>query len=191
MGTPVIDRTAQTMYLVTKTINSTTSAYVQRLHALSLLDGTERPGSPVVIAPTFAGTGDGGTTITFNPQRQLNRGALALVANASGTNTVYVTFASHCDIQQYHGIIVGYDGTSMANNASFIDTPNGIEGGIWNSNGGLTADAQGYIYSVSGNGTFDANTNGPDYGDAVMTTGSACRRRGLEPDGGEPVLHAG
>jgi hypothetical protein len=168
VGTPVIDRAAQTMYLVTKTINSTTSVYTQRLHALSLLDGTERAGSPVVIAPTFTGTGDGGTTITFNPQRQLNRGALALVPNASGTNTVYITFASHCDIQQYHGIVVGYDGTSLANNASFIDTPNGVEGGIWNSNGGVTADAQGYIYSVSGNGTFDANTNGTDYGDAVM-----------------------
>ena len=168
VGTPVIDRNAQTMYLVTKTINTTTSVYTQRLHALSLLDGSERPGSPVLIAPTFAGTGDGGTTITFNPQRQLNRGALTLVPNSTGTNTVYITFASHCDIQKYHGIIVGYDGSTLASTASFVDTPNGIEGGIWNSNGGLTADAQGYIYTVSGNGTFDANTSGPDYGDAVI-----------------------
>ena len=32
-------------------------------------------------------------------------------------------------------MIVGYDGTSMTNTASFIDTPNGGEGGIWMSNG--------------------------------------------------------
>ncbi len=168
VGTPVIDRAAQTIYLVTKTITSTGSTFTQRLHALSILDGTERPGSPVVIAPTFAGTGDGGSTITFNPQRQLNRAALMLAPNASGTNTVYTVFASHCDIQQYHGIILGFDGTSLANTASFIDTPNGVEGGIWMSNGGMLADAQGYVYAVTGNGTFDANTNGPDYGDAVL-----------------------
>jgi hypothetical protein len=170
VGTPVIDRASGTIYMVMKTITSTGSTFYQRLHALSLMDGSERTGSPVLIAPVFAGTGDGSSngSIAFNPQRQSERSALLLAPNASGGNTVWISFASHCDIANYHGIIMGYDGTSLANTASFIDTPNGGDGGIWMSNGGMMADAQGFIYTLTGNGTFDANTDGPDYGDAAL-----------------------
>ncbi len=170
IGTPVIDRTSQTVYMVVKSINSSTSVFTHQIHALSLIDGSERAGSPVTIAPVFAGTGDGSVsgTVAFNPQRQLNRSALLIAPNASGGNTVWVNFASHCDIGPYHGIIMGYNGTTLANTASFIDTPNGGEGGIWMSNGGMTADASGYIYALAGNGDFTANTNGVDYGDTAM-----------------------
>ena len=170
VGTPVIDRAAKTVYLVVKSINASTSVFSQAIHAISLIDGSERAGSPVAIAPVFAGAGDGssGGTVAFNAQRQLNRSALLIAPNASGGNTVWVNFASHCDIGPYHGIIMGYDGTSLANTASFIDTPNGGEGGIWMSNGGMTADTSGYIYALAGNGDFTANTNGVDYGDTAM-----------------------
>jgi hypothetical protein len=46
-------------------------------------------------------------------------------------------------------------------------TPNGNGGGIWQSGGGLLTDATGNIYFVTGNGDFDANTGGADYGDSV------------------------
>jgi hypothetical protein len=170
VGTPVIDRAAQTMYVVTKTVSTTSGTFYHRLHAISLLDGTERSGSPTVISPSFAGTGDGasGGTIPWNGQRQNERSALLLAPNSSGTNTVWISYASHCDIAPYHGIILGYDGTSLSNTALFIDTPNGSDGGIWMSNGGLAADAAGYIYASTGNGTFDVNTGGTDYGDAAL-----------------------
>ena len=170
VGTPVIDRAAQTIYVVTKTITTSGGVYYHRLHALSLLDGSERAGSPTVIAPAFAGTGAGstGSSIPWNGQRQSERSALLLAPNSSGGQTVWISYASHCDIGPYHGIVLGYDGASLANTASFIDTPNGVDGGIWMSNGGMIADAQGYIYTLTGNGTFTANTNGADYGDAVL-----------------------
>ena len=185
VGTPVIDRASQTIYMVMKSITSTGGVYTQRLHALSLIDGSERTGSPVVIAPVFTGTGAGssGGTVTFNPQRQLQRSALLLAPNASGGKTVWVAFASHCDIGPYHGIIVGYDGASLANTASFIDTPNGSDGGIWMSNGGMIADSQGFLYTLTGNGSFDANTNGPDYGDAALKLVSSGSRSEFQPDG--------
>jgi hypothetical protein len=170
VGTPVIDRAGQTIYVVVKTISTSTSAFTQRIHAISLLDGSERAGSPTVISPVFAGTGAGssGGSITFNGQRQLNRSALMFTANADGTKTVWVAFASHCDIANYHGIILGFDSSSLATKASFIDTPNGSDGGIWMGAGGLTADSSGFIYSLTGNGTFDANTGGMDFGDAAL-----------------------
>jgi hypothetical protein len=171
VGTPVIDRTAQTMYFVVKSVTTTGSTFYHRLHAVSLIDGAERSGSPQLINPSFAGTGGGSSNgvIAFNPQYQNNRSALLLTPAASGSgNTVWVAYASHCDIGPYHGVLVGYSGTSLAQTAAFNNTPNGTLGGIWGSNGGPTADSQGNIYALGGNGTFDANTNGGDYGDSVV-----------------------
>jgi hypothetical protein len=63
---------------------------------------------------------------------------------------------------------VGYDKSSLNQTAVFNTTPNGSEGAIWMSDGGLSADAAGQIYVSTGNGTFDANTGGPDYGDSFI-----------------------
>ena len=43
-GTPAIDPPSQTMYFVTRTKENGT--FVQRLHAIDIRDGSERPGSP-------------------------------------------------------------------------------------------------------------------------------------------------
>jgi hypothetical protein len=173
VGTPVIDRQSQTIYVLVKSISTSTSTFYQRLHAISLLDGTERPNSPVLINPTFTtnGQGDGasGTSLPFNAQRQLNRSALLLTPNDSGGKTVWIDFASHCDIGPYHGIVLGYNSSNISQlTSAFNNTPNGSDGGIWMGAGGLSSDTQGYLYALSGNGTFDANTGGPDYGDAAL-----------------------
>ena len=173
VGTPVINRNTQTMYFVTKTVSATgtiTAANTfQRLHAVSLVDGSERTGSPMLINPTFAGSGDGSTggTIPFNAQRESVRSALTLANSPSGL-TVYVNYASHCDIGPYHGDVLGFNAANVSQMTyTYNNTPNGNDGGIWMSNGGMTADATGNLYALAGNGTFDANTGGPDYGDAA------------------------
>jgi len=171
VGTPVIDRSTQTLYFVVKSITSTGSTFYHRLHAVSLLDGSERPGSPQIINPTFAGTGNGssGGTIAFNGQAQNNRGALLLNTSPSGTKTLWITYASHCDTGKYHGLLLGYNTANLTQvSAAFNNTPNGNDGGVWGSSGGPAADAQGNIYLLDGNGTFDANTGGPDYGDTAL-----------------------
>jgi hypothetical protein len=170
VGTPVVDRASQTMYFVTKTVTTTGSTFFHRLHAVSLLDGSEQPGSPQTIAPVFSGTGQGSSSgsIAFNGQTQNNRSALLLTTSASGAKTVWIAYASHCDVGPYHGLVLGYDGSSLAPTATFNNTPNGDDGGIWGSNGGPAADAQGNIYATGGNGTFDANTGGRDYGDSAL-----------------------
>jgi hypothetical protein len=171
VGTPVIDRPSQTMYFVVKSVTSSGAAvFYHRLHAVSLIDGSEQPGSPTVISPTFTGTGQGavGGKIAFNGQRQNNRSALLLTTNSSGVKTVWVAYASHCDIGPYHGLLLGFDGSSLAATAIFNNTPNGGDGGFWGSSGGPAADAQGNIFELSGNGTFDSNTGGTDYGDTAL-----------------------
>src|SRR5262249_31316841 len=71
VGTPAIDPVSQTMWFVarTKETSATATNYVQRLHALDITTGAERPNSPVIIAATVSGTGGGGTTVSFDPQK--------------------------------------------------------------------------------------------------------------------------
>ena len=59
-GTPVIDPSTGTIYLVaaTKEVSGSTTSYVQRLHALDLTTGAEKFGGPVVISASVPGTGD-------------------------------------------------------------------------------------------------------------------------------------
>jgi hypothetical protein len=66
---------------------------------------------------------------------------------------VYVTFSSHCDWTPYHGWILGYSAGSLQQQIVYNDTPNGADGGIWESGTGTAADAQGNLYLVTGNGT--------------------------------------
>jgi hypothetical protein len=157
-ATPVIDPATGTIYIVAQTKEN--GSYVHRLHALDITTSSERPNSPVVISPTAQGSGG---TITFDALRQKERAALLLVGN-----TVYLGVSSHCDIEPYHGWLVGYDKSSLNQTAVFNTTPNGSEGAIWMSDGGSSADAAGQIYVSTGNGTFDANTGGPDYGDSFV-----------------------
>ena len=60
-GTPVIDPTTGTLYVVaaTKEVSGSTTNYVQRLHALDITTGAEKFGGPVVIQASVPGTGLG------------------------------------------------------------------------------------------------------------------------------------
>ena len=109
VGTPVIDAVAGTIYLVARTWENGTS-FVQRLHALDIRTGAERPNSPVVITATYPGTGSGssGGVITFDAQKQNHRPGLALV-----NGIVYLAWASHCDWGPYHGWVIGYDAATL------------------------------------------------------------------------------
>lgn len=47
-------------------------------------------------------------------------------------------------------------------------TPNGALGGIWMTGAGLAADSSNNLFAVTGNGTFDANRGGKNFGDSVL-----------------------
>jgi outer membrane protein assembly factor BamB len=148
VGTPVIDAARQVLYVVARSTDG--NAYTQHLHAVSLIDGNETPGSPVPITATTPGSGDGSVNnvITFNGQTQNQRQGLTL---ANGV--VYVTFSSHCDWGPYHGWILGYDAGTLQQRVVYNATPNGYGGGMWESGAGMAADAAGNLYIVVGNGT--------------------------------------
>jgi hypothetical protein len=163
-STPVIDPIAQTIYFVTRTKEN--GVFVQHLRAVDLRDGTERPGSPRVIQASVVGTGDGRdaqNNIAFNARTHNQRAALLL-----DHGVVYITWASYCDQGPYHGWILGYDAASLQQVMVHNTTPDGGLGGIWQSGGGLTADAAGNIYALTGNGSFNGDTGGRNFGNSFI-----------------------
>jgi len=162
-GTPVISLANQALYVVSETKNQNTGAYGFELHALDLATGQEKFGGPVTITATVAGTGsgtDGHGDVSFEAEWALQRPAL-LLANGM----VYVAFGSNCDRGPYHGWILAYDAGTLAQKAVFNSTPNGQEGGIWQSGNGPSASQSGNIFVGIGNGTFDGKR---DYGDSFI-----------------------
>ncbi len=163
-GTPAIDVPSQTMYLVARTKENGT--FVQRLHAIDLRDGSERPGSPLVIQASVSGTGDGRdaqNNIAFNARTQNQRSALLV-----DHGTVYIAWASYCDQGPYHGWILGYDAASLQQVMVYNTTPDGGLGGIWQSGGGLAADTAGTLYALTGNGSFNGDTGGRNFGNSFI-----------------------
>jgi uncharacterized protein (TIGR03437 family) len=165
-GTPVIDAATYTIYFVTFTKEiggDGTAHYVHRLHALDVRSGQELAASPVEIQASVAGTGDGGTQVTFNPASYKQRAAL-LLANGM----VYIGWSSHCDLGLYHGWIMAYDAATLQQTAVYNTTPNGISASFWGAGAGPAADADGNLFVVSANGTFDDTNSPPDLGDSVI-----------------------
>jgi hypothetical protein len=163
-STPVIDPSTKTIYVEAYSYEN--GAYVHRLHALDITTGAEKNFGPVTIAGAVPGTGDGGSTVVFDPHTELNRPALTL---ANGT--VYVAYAASCadELVPFHGWVFGYDAGSLTPQSIFLTTPNGNEGGIWNTGDGLGVDASGNIYATTGNGTFDTvNVPATDLGSSVL-----------------------
>ncbi len=162
VSTPVINASTGVLYLTAKTkeVSGGRTHYVYRLHAIDVHSGAEALGGPAVIGdtiatnpgtpnsstysyvsgPRVAGSGDGNVNgvVIFNALREMNRPGLTL-ANGS----VYIAFASHGDNGPYHGWVLSYNAQTLQLNGVFNATPNGGLGGIWQSGGPLTVDAQG------------------------------------------------
>jgi len=162
-GTPVIDPLTGTLYVVAMTLENFGQTYIQRLHALDVSTGVERPGSPVEIEASVPGTGDGNTLVTFKPWLYKQRAGLLLL-----NGLVYTAWSSHCDSGNYHGWLIGYDAGTLKRVAVYTSTPNWWAGSIWQSGAAPAADANGNIYVVTGNGTFDADRGGADLSQSVV-----------------------
>ncbi|GAC1675290.1 MAG: hypothetical protein PVS2B2_10120 [Candidatus Acidiferrum sp.] len=171
-STPVIDPSTNTLYVVAKsTVGDTT--FIQRLHALDITTGQEKFGGAITLSGSVSGNGNGSSagTLHWDPKWANNRASLLLL-----NGIVYIGFASHGDNGPWHGWILAYNATTLAQTGVWCATPNAAAAGIWMSGAGLAADVPvgkpyGRIFTVTGNGTFDATTpytNAMDYGDSIL-----------------------
>jgi hypothetical protein len=166
IGTPVIDLSNGTLYVVSKSVDATQSNFYQRLHAIDITSGNEKTGSPVVIAGTYPQTGGG--NVTFSAHDENQRAGLTLL-----NGIVYVAWGSHEDANTWYGWMMGYsyNGTAFSQTSVLNVSPNTGEAGIWLSGGAPAVDSANNLYISTGNGNFDAtpgNSPGNDYGDSLM-----------------------
>jgi hypothetical protein len=161
-GTPVIDRATGTMYLVTVMMEG--SHIVDSMHALSITTGHDVI-APVVLHASVRGTGAGSShgILPFDPQIADQHAALLL-----DQGVVYVAFSGYCGRVPDHGWVLGYDASNLRQAVVWNDTPDDIDGGIWQAGMGLVANPAGDIYLTTGNGPFNLNTGGTDAGDSLL-----------------------
>src|SRR5580700_10796979 len=162
-GTPVIDPVSGTLYVVAK--SKVNGSLVQYLHALDVTTLAEKFGGPMPIQGSVPGNAvdASGGVLTFNPKQENQRAALALT-----NGHVIISWGSHCDISPWHGWVMSYNATTLAQEAVFSTSPNGSNGGVWMSGGAPAVDANGNIYLPTGNGEWNGTT---DYGDSILKLG--------------------
>ncbi len=184
LGTPVIDNTTNTLYVVSESESTaggcgtepkkSPTCFTDRLHALDLTTLAEKFDGPVTI------TGKVGNTAFMAYNHNQRPGLLLLPGVMSnGDSAVYVALSSiggsgAPGVNVPSGWVFGYDAKNLEAAPYVWDsTPNGEGGGVWASGAGLAAglDLPGgdtYIYLITGDGNFNANTGGSDYGDSFV-----------------------
>lgn len=169
VSTPVIDDQTSTIYVVAFSKNA--GAHHFRLHAFDLATGREKRemNSPAEIESTYLGNGAGNVDgkIRFSPRKMLNRPGLLLI-----NGVIYLAFTTHLDGEpkfEGHGWIMAFDAKSLRQLSALCTTPDGIQGGIWQSGVGLAADPREgspypLIYAIAANGTV----GGRNFGQSIL-----------------------
>lgn len=169
--TPVIDPQSGALYVLPRTAEvdgEGTRAFWQRLHALDVLTGEERFGGPVVVRAALKSPSSGAfglfqRSVGFGALHENPRAALTLANGA-----VYLTWASSCDVGPYQGWIMTYDAHTLRQTGVLNTSPDAAESGIWQSDTGPAVDSSGNLLVSTGNGKFDADSGGRDYGDSLL-----------------------
>jgi outer membrane protein assembly factor BamB len=145
VGTPVIDGSSNTLYVVTHTIENAGGTITQAYRLLSI-DITSGALNRWLTMDA---------TIWSSFQNQ--RAGLAL---ANGR--VYVAFASYgdCETSQhsYGGWMFSTDAATFVGHSWWVSTPNGHKGGIWQSGNAPAIDSSGNVYIATGNGDWSPAT---------------------------------
>lgn len=150
-GTPVIDPTTDTLYVVAENQGG-----VFKLHALDLHDGSEKFGGPVQVTATTPGTGFDSVNGNITLEKScLQRPGLGLL-----NGVVFVAFGG-CP----HGWILGYNASSLQQVSKFNTTPNGGGGALWMSGGAPAFDSAGNLYVMTG---VDFGDPAPGFNDSFL-----------------------
>lgn len=121
---------------------------------------------------------------TLKPDVEKGSSALAIATAKNGTTYLYVTNGGYPgDAGDYQGHVTAIDlatGTQNVFNANcsnqavhFDEAPNTpdcaeVQTAIWARPGVIYSAATDHVYMATGNGTFDANAGGHDWGDSVF-----------------------
>src|SRR5262249_17536020 len=87
---------------------------------------------------------------------------------------IYIAWSSHGDCGPYHGWVIGYNASTFAQVGVFpVTNSGGSHAGVWMAGGGPVGDGSRFWFST-GNGTFNANTGGVNYGECYVKLDNTC-----------------
>jgi hypothetical protein len=172
VATPVIDDTSGTIYVVaySRSASKSGAGYRFRLHAFDIATGREKSEmhSPMTIEASYLGNGVGSVDgkIRFEARKMLNRAALLLV-----DGVIYLAFTSYLDGEpkfDYHGWVMAYDAKTLRQISALCTTPDGIQGGIWQSGAGLSAERREGTFPLIYAAVSNGSVGGRNYGESVL-----------------------
>jgi outer membrane protein assembly factor BamB len=153
LGTPVIDRSTNSIYAV-----DWTNDQQYRVYRLDLTTGQIKNG-PVVVQGTV-----GGQTFFLNtPKFIQGRKQRAGLLLANGL--LYVGFGGD-DPSALAGWLFVYDAATLTLKTVWSPTPNGRNGGIWMAGDAPAADGDGNVYLQTGDGDLDQAKQ--NFGDSLV-----------------------
>ncbi|MGB9233567.1 MAG: Ig-like domain-containing protein [Terriglobales bacterium] len=161
VGTPTIDSTTNTIYLVAKSvINGTVTHY---LHALDITTGAERVsmGSPVQILATSVSKK--GHVTTFKSLHQKNRPGMLLL-----NGVLYLGFGSNGCNDDNTGWVLAYSAAGLQQVGAFNTSPDHGLTSIWQTGNGLAADEAGNIFVATAEGNYDVWDGGQGYSNSIL-----------------------
>ena len=158
LGTPVVSDDKSTLFVV-GWHDDGPQGLRYKLHALDLQKGTHRVPPAVIGVASNDPSNPCRPQNVFNPCTHKQRAGLLLMGGV-----VYAAFGGDGN----RGAVFGFDAQTLTQRAFWSPTPSGTNGGIWQSGQAPAADADGNIYLMTGNGTFDANTGGRNYGNSFV-----------------------
>ncbi len=168
VATPVIDPKTNTIYVVANSKRA--NQYSFHVHAFDLATGREKTEmhSPTEVKASAIGNGVGNVEghIALEPRKMLNRPGLLLV-----DGTLYLAFTSHLDGEptfDYHGWIVAYEAATLRQVSVFCTTPDGIQGGIWQSGAGLAAEEREGLFPLLYAAVANGSSNGRNFGESAI-----------------------
>ena len=164
LSTPVIDIDANRMYIVNWMMVGTAKKPALFLHRIELKSGKEIP-DPIPIKAEL--TDDQGQTVEdasgkpviLNPE-QKQRAALLIVPLRGQHKTLFVAVTGGEHPGDPHGWVVAFDLDSFSQTASWVSTRKGFGGGIWQGSQGPSADEEGNVYAMTGNGGYITDNAG-------------------------------
>jgi hypothetical protein len=158
LSTPVVSNDKNTLYVVSWHDDGP-AGLQYRLHALNLTNGTDGHPAVAVGQSSSDPSQPCKRQSVFNPCLHKQRTALLL-----SNGIIYVAFGGDGN----RGALFAFDAQTLAQRAFWSSTPTGDNGGIWQSGQGPAADSNGNVYLMIGNGTFDADSGGRNFGSSFV-----------------------
>ena len=158
LSTGVIDPDTRRAYMVAWiSPDGTPKAGTHFIYTLDVATGTVI-GAPVSLAGLKNGTQ------AYNATMRKQRSSLVMT-NINDRKTIFFAYGTVLETGNgAAGGIIAYDVASSAVTA-FLPMSQGLGAGIWMGGQGLAADAAGFLYGVTGNGSFNGVN---DFGESIF-----------------------